>query len=123
MTYVLEAKKNVETAIEEMLNKSRSDALIAQGMDVIAQELIVALHNAIRALQYEDISSQNIRHMMETIGILDNFYKSINQDGLALKSIKKLITNELNTLNKNIELQNNNPVSAKSIKSGTVDLF
>jgi methyl-accepting chemotaxis protein len=106
-----------------MLNKSRSDALIAQGMDVIAQELIVALHNAIRALQYEDISSQNIRHMMETIGILDNFYKSINQDGLALKSIKKLITDELNTLNKNIELQNNNPVSARSIKSGAVDLF
>jgi methyl-accepting chemotaxis protein len=92
-------------------------------MDVIAQELIAALHNAIRALQYEDISSQNIRHMMETLAMLDSFYKSINQNGHTLNNIKQLITNELSTLNRKIEQRNNNPVSASSIQSGTVDLF
>jgi methyl-accepting chemotaxis protein len=123
MTYVLKAKKEVECAIQEMLNKSNSDALIAQGMEVIAKELVSALHDAIRALQYEDISAQNIQHMMETVRILERYYHSINKDGLAENGIIKSIANELDALNRNIESRGGSPVSAKSVKSGTVDLF
>jgi methyl-accepting chemotaxis protein len=123
MTYVLTAKKEVETAVHEMVNKSKSDAVIAQSMEEIAQKLVIALHNAIRALQYEDMSSQNIQHMIQTVGMLEGFYKSIDKEKLISKGIMKHITDQLTLLNHRIESRRNNPVSATSMQSGSVDLF
>ena len=123
MTYVLAAKKEVEQAIEEMLEKSRNDAVIAQGMETIAMQLVAAVHNAIRALQYEDISSQNIRHMIETVSLIDRFYQSINKQGVASKDAIASITAELELLSQHIGSRGSNPVSANSMQSGSVDLF
>lgn len=123
MTYVLTAKRDVEIAVEEMLNKSRSDAVVAQSMEVIAHKLVDALRDAIRALQYEDISSQNIRHMMDTIGLLVNFYESINEEKNFSKSSMNKIADEMAMLNQRIKSRSSNPVSASSVQSGTVDLF
>ena len=121
MTFILEAKKEVQRAIEQLMNKSQQDQQITQGMEAISQRLMEALFDAMRAMQFQDMSSQTVQHTIDEqkqLLLLADVLKSdqYNIDETALRS-------SLQEFREVRQSRKSNPVSASSMSSGDIDLF
>nr|WP_323815085.1 methyl-accepting chemotaxis protein [Cellvibrio sp. NN19] len=119
MTYVLKAKAEMQSVSDNLIDKADKDQRINQDMEALVGQLVVALHNATRALQFEDMSTQNMRHIIqrleELVPIIDSLQSA--DDGLSR------LDDELARYRQSPFRQKHNPVSANSVASGSVDLF
>ncbi len=124
MSYVLDAKREVETAIAELLEKAKHDQRIAGNLDEISTSLVSALHAAMRGLQFEDIASQNVRHTMDVVRLLDPIANILATDSRSLHAVQAQLSEEINKQRYNSsQRRSQNPVSASSMQSGDIDLF
>ncbi|WP_052063370.1 methyl-accepting chemotaxis protein [Nitrincola sp. A-D6] len=121
MSFILEAKKEVQGAIEHLMSKTEKDQQITQGMESISQELMTALFDAMRAMQFQDMSSQTIehttneqRHLLVLAEVLKNEHKNLDE-----KSLRDSIVQ----FREDRQSRKSNPVSASSMSSGDIDLF
>lgn len=121
MTFIMESKQEVQQAIDRLLDKAHEDEQVTKDMDVIAQDLMAAVFNAMRAMQFQDMSSQTIQHTIEEqrhllflTAALKNEKK--NLDDMALEKSLRAFKDERRR-------RKSNPVSASSMKSGDIDLF
>ncbi len=119
MTYVLQAKGEMQKISDNMIHKADKDQVITESMEQQVVQLVDALHNAMRAMQFEDMSTQNMRYMIQRLDELIPVSHSLadasagfSQLSIALGHYKE---NEMRT--------KHNPVSATSVESGSVDLF
>ncbi len=121
MTYVLDAKGEVERAIEGLLEKAGEDQLVAAELREISARLVHALHDAMRGLQYGDMATQSIQHdikmLSELISLIEMFERTHHQQDLPF-----VIQGELSSY-KGRRSVNGNPVSSVSMQSGEVELF
>lgn len=122
MTYVLSAKREVQTAMDDLLKRADADELVKREMEEVSQKLVENLHVAIRALQFEDISKQKLFYHRDTIQLLNDL-------GQALKFSPQTINKFVETLSQAvtqieaISQTRRTPVSSKTISSGEVELF
>ncbi|GGY63046.1 chemotaxis signal transduction system methyl accepting sensory transducer [Cellvibrio zantedeschiae] len=123
MSYVVGAKRDVETAIDELLEKSKADKIIASRLNKISTDLARALHDAMRGLQFEDMTSQNIRHSRARLQSLESIVQTLRVDTKNLAVIEASLTAELDRFRHANVDQKDNPVSASSMQSGDVELF
>ncbi|MCD8512308.1 MAG: methyl-accepting chemotaxis protein [Nitrincola sp.] len=91
MTFILEAKKEVQQAIEQLMQKSEQDKEITLGMEAISQRLMSALFDAMRAMQFQDMSSQTVqhtideqKHLLVLAEVLKNELYNVNEEALRL---------------------------------------
>lgn len=123
MTYVLAAKREVEKAISEMLVKAENDENIALKMEEISHKLVDNVHMAIRALQFEDMSLQNISYHINSIKMLDSLGQSLKFTPNSIDQLTKAIINASDDYHQKQKNKKSNPVSATSMTSGGVELF
>ncbi|MFC3116451.1 methyl-accepting chemotaxis protein [Cellvibrio fontiphilus] len=119
MTYVLLAKAEMQKISNQLIAKADSDQKTTQQLELLVVELVEALNNATRALQYEDMSKQNLDY---SICLLNELLPLIAQ----LNSVSKhpqALEAELAKYQVSESRNKHNPVSASSIVSGSVDLF
>jgi methyl-accepting chemotaxis protein len=119
MTYVLQVKSEMKVVSDNIIRRAERDQQVTRKMEPILGALVEQLHNATRALQFEDMSSQNIRH---TIARLEELVPLINSLAVAGDNFSQL-NNALSQYQTADLRQQHNPVSAKSVASGSVDLF
>jgi len=119
MTYVLQAKAEMQKISGNLIHKADKDQVITEAMEQQITSLVDALHKAMRAMQFEDMSTQNMRYMIQRLDellpvsdLLTDSSTEFSRLGAALERYK---TNELRN--------QHNPVSATSVASGSVDLF
>ena len=123
MTYVLAAKREVETAINEMLVKTENDENIAREMESISYKLVDGLHMAIRALQFEDMSLQNIRHHIDSIKMLNSLGQSLKFTHHSIDQLTQSIIKASDDYHHQTTSKKINPVSVASMTGGGVELF
>jgi methyl-accepting chemotaxis protein len=123
MSYVLDAKREVETAIDELLEKSKYDQRIASSLDEISSQLVSALHEAMRGLQFEDMTSQNVRHTINVIHSLEPIARTLMSGSGRLSGMHEALKVEIDNHQQQGGARAKNPVSALSMQSGDVDLF
>lgn len=123
MSYVLDAKREVEIAIDELLEKSKHDQRIAGSLDEISSQLVSALHEAMRGLQFEDMTSQNVRHTVSILNSLEPFTRSLMHGSRSLSGMHVALSEDIKVHKKETSTRVQNPVSASSMQSGNVDLF
>jgi len=123
MSYVLDAKREVESAINELLAKAKSDQLIASNLDKISESLAKALHEAMRGLQFEDMTSQNVRYTIERLDSLNPIVAAIESGAGNLHAMHTALSEEIISRREKSANTPPNPVSASSMKSGDIDLF
>jgi methyl-accepting chemotaxis protein len=123
MSYVLDAKREVEVAIDELLEKSKHDQRIASSLDDISSQLVSALHEAMRGLQFEDMTSQNVRHSVNILNSLEPFACTLMSGSRSLSVMHAALNEKINTYQKEANTRAQNPVSASSMQSGDIDLF
>lgn len=119
MTYVLQAKAEMQGVSDNLIKKADKDQVITQDMEQVVVQLVSALHNAMRALQFEDMSTQNIRHTIQRLEELIPIAASL---AAPHNNFSRLL-DELTRYKESSARHKHNPVSASSVESGSVDFF
>ena len=120
VSYVLDAKKEIQTALNDIVKKSESDTKVTVDLEEIGRGIHESIHTAIRGLQFDDINSQNISFVNNTLLFVRESIKKVGQDDF-LKLVKDL-ENYRHQIQQRRE-EKINPVSATSMNAGDVELF
>ncbi|WP_151704067.1 methyl-accepting chemotaxis protein [Nitrincola alkalilacustris] len=119
MTYVLDAKRDVETTIEYLLRKTAEDARCAEQIQSSAAALEFNIHEAIRALQFEDIATQNLRYNLGSLDITVALLDKLRHQSHLSETLHEVVEEARLRLDK----RPSNPVAAQSMSSGEIELF
>ncbi|MEC9260744.1 MAG: methyl-accepting chemotaxis protein, partial [Pseudomonadota bacterium] len=71
VSYVIEAKKDINQALEQIIVKAEHDQNITSGLHDLSMQLNSALDNATRSLQFGDINRQYIEYTIGTVTLLN----------------------------------------------------
>ncbi|EXJ09796.1 methyl-accepting chemotaxis protein [Nitrincola nitratireducens] len=121
MTFIMESKQEVQQAIDRLLDKAHADERVTQEMDVIAQDLMAAVFSAMRAMQFQDMSGQTLRHTIDEQKHLLFLTSALKNDKKNLDDTA--LEKSLFAFKEERRQRKSNPVSASSMKSGDIDLF
>jgi methyl-accepting chemotaxis protein len=136
MTFALESKQQVENIIRTMerQNTGRIQAIGALGGSASNVEALVA--KAITALQFQDLVSQLLSHILRRVEALDGVLQQLNTLGSTLdqEAVTADARGAIQSLRgehgkivaalKGVESQTiNNPVDQKAMTQGDVELF
>ncbi len=119
VTYVIDAKKHINIALDRMIKKAESDQKTTAGLKALSVSLEDAVSSAIRNLQFGDINTQNLHYVIE---LLDAVKVSVSEMELVEKtnlSQIELICKKLAA----ITPAKHNPVSSSSMDAGEVEFF
>ena len=120
VTYIMDSKRYMQDALKKIIEKAESDEEVTKRLDGISTRLEESIYNAIRALQFDDINSQNIIFTNETLAFLSEELNALNFNDF--ESVK----NDVHTYAEKIKQRQDtarNPVSSTDIESGEIDLF
>lgn len=119
VSYVMQSKKEVQSAIGQLVKKAGLETEVARSLDGSTYELQSALNQSIRGLQFGDINSQHLHFILKDLHLIQELLNDIvnNPTDLAAK-----IQEALAEVQSHRE-QRNNPVSASSMAGGEVELF
>ena len=119
MTYVLKVKAEMKAVSDSLIQRASHDQKVMRDMEPIVSSLVVQLNNAIRALQFEDMSNQNMRYTIEHLEGLVPLIKGLTD----IAGNFSTLASALEKYKESPLRQTHNPVSASSVSSGSVDLF
>jgi len=120
VSYVIDAKKEINEALSSIISKAESDARVTGGLKQVSDDLDVALSSAIRGLQFGDINGQNLQFTINSVTFLRECL-----DGITLDNLDEA-TSEIHAHLEHLRTRKNgahNPVSANSMNAGDIDLF
>jgi methyl-accepting chemotaxis protein len=129
LTFALESKQKVEDIIQtmEQQNVSRMQAIGALGGSAASVDALVG--RAITALQFQDMVSQLLGHVLRRVDTLDSALHHIDSLGRSLdaQSAATILQSEQGRIIaalKDIGAQTtNNPVGQKAMTKGDIELF
>jgi methyl-accepting chemotaxis protein len=113
MTYVLQVKLEMQKMSTELIKRAEKDEAVVVSMRPLVTRLQLGLDNAVRALQFEDLSSQNVKYVIGNLEEICGMIAAISSGGNAQKTIDEY--RERTRLH--------NPVSSLSVSAGDVELF
>lgn len=119
MTYVLLAKAEMHKISSTLISKADSDQAVTQQMELLVSRLVDALNQATRALQFEDMSTQNMHYTISRLKELAPVMTALKD---AQNSPERL-AREIEKYQNDSSRKQHNPVSANSIESGSIELF
>lgn len=119
MTYVLQVKAKMKLVSDNLIQRAERDQQVTKQMEPIVSDLVCQLHNAVRALQFEDMSTQNIRHTIQRLEELIPIAASLATPNNNFSQL----ADELTRYKEASARHKHNPVSASSVESGSIDFF
>ena len=136
MSFALDSKRQVERVITTMHDQNAGRLVALSGLEVSAQTMAVQVGRAITALQFQDMVSQLMGHVLRRVDALDSVVRhlgelsqvlKIDADAddapaaiAALKSEAEKVASSLAAM----ELQTtHNPVDQKVLSDGDIELF
>lgn len=119
VSYVMQSKKEVQSAIAQLVKKATLETDVARSLDGSTHELQSALNQSIRGLQFGDINSQHLHFILQDLHLIQGLLNDIvsHPDDLSAK-LEQALAEVLSH-----RQQRNNPVSASSMAGGDVELF
>lgn len=136
MTFALTSKGDVEVAMTGIEEMNRRTGETVSELNMIAEQVEVAVNQAIISLQFQDMVTQLLAHVKRRLDVLDEVVEDEQKMALALKNTSDpdaalrmldnlrehvdTLSQKLNALKQGV---NNNPVSQTGYDSGEVELF
>lgn len=119
VSYVMQSKKEVQSAIGQLVKKATLETDVARSLDGSNHELQSALNQSIRGLQFGDINSQHLNFILQDLHLIQGLLNDIvsHPDDLSTKLEQALAEVQSHRQHRN------NPVSASSMAGGDVELF
>jgi methyl-accepting chemotaxis protein len=125
MTHTLQSKQRIQEAMTRIEATNTQMSVAVENIDVLAERVSQEVNTAVRALQFQDMTSQLINHSIKRIGAVQAI---VSDMGSAMHGIHDLATG-LTTVHRRIQETISktsgptNPVAQKSIDSGDIELF
>lgn len=123
MSFILTAKKEVEVAIELLMDKSKSDQLVTKQLEGLSTDLGMALNDAMRAMQFDDMSSQTIQHTASEQSHLLLLVEALKTGADDPREFHRALHTRMEEFCQARTQRKSNPVSSNSMDSGDIDLF
>jgi methyl-accepting chemotaxis protein len=123
MTYVLEAKRDVEEAIVELVDKTKKDQHIASDLNGSSANLLVALTSAMSSLQFQDATSQSIRYHIQTLKLLDPIGQACSSRAPNLEGVSAELNQQLVQYHATLDQRKYKPVFEPSMNIADADSF
>jgi methyl-accepting chemotaxis protein len=123
MSFILRAKKEVETAIQLLMDKSDSDQRVTVELESLSTSLSSALYDAMRAMQFEDMSTQTIQHTLSEQSHLLLLVEALQAGADDPHQFHEALHRSIDNFKRAREERKSNPVSSSSMDSGDIDLF
>lgn len=120
VSYVMDSKKDVQQAMAQLVAKAVEEKSTAEHLDKNTVALEQAIHDAIRALQFGDMNSQNLVYTAENMHFIQSHLNGLSSDEIMHAS--EDLHQKLEEM-RQYRQQRSNPVSANSIASGDIDFF
>lgn len=120
VSYVMDSKKDVQQAMAQLVAKAIEEKSTAEHLDKNTVALEQAIHDAIRALQFGDMNSQNLVYTAENMHFIQSHLNGLSSDEIMHAS--EDLHQKLEEM-RQYRQQRSNPVSANSIASGDIDFF
>ena len=120
VSYVVKAKKDIKEALANIIKKAESDEKVTDTLESLSGELTSSLAEATRALQFDDINSQNLKFTAETLNIISTHLQLLAHLDLAA-SVD--VIQQYSKMFKARRAAVHNPVSATSIDAGDIEFF
>lgn len=121
VSYVIEAKKEINSALAKIIKKAEQDQHITEGLQDLSQQLDSALSTAVRALQFGDINSQNVQYNIDELHELKVQLSDISALLASASSNQELV--DFIAQANQARQQRHNPVSSGSLDAGEIELF
>ncbi|MCP4324140.1 MAG: chemotaxis protein [Psychromonas sp.] len=119
--YVHDSKDEVNEAITQLAHKADNDLQMTRDLEGLATELLEAVHDVMRGLQFGDISVQSLRFTLDGVTQLSEAMQQVeNINGANAPGELDLI---IKAFQEREEQRVHNPVSSSSMDSGDVELF
>lgn len=121
VSYVIDAKKDINSALDRIIQKAEQDQKVTSGLKELAEQLDNALSDATRGLQFGDINGQNITYAIELIAILRNHMAELGDDDQRQAALA-----DFSAYLERLAAQRgtrHNPVSASSVDAGEIEFF
>lgn len=120
MTYIIDAKKDIDTALRQIIVKAERDSKVIERIDSSAHELERAISDTIRGLQFSDITSQSLSYTNQSLHHLKASLLQITTLSREEFGVEgTAITTKMSQNRK----ETHNPVSRNEMTSGEVELF
>lgn len=120
VTYIIDAKSDLDKALEQIVAKSESDASTLSSLDQNAVTQGEVLRSIIRGFQFSDINAQNLAFTAGVLAILQQELAPLDQVDAA--SLSASLHEQVVKLREH-RGDARNPVSATSMDSGDTELF
>jgi methyl-accepting chemotaxis protein len=115
MTYVLQVKSEMQNVSADLIERAKRDEEVVIAMRPLVDRLKHGLDNAVRALQFEDMSTQNVKYVIENIEEISGLLIAIADGENTESKIEAYKTSD--------RRHAHNPVSSFSVRTGDVELF
>ena len=136
MTFALTSKNDVEVAMTGIEDMNRRTGDSVSELNLIAEKVEISVNQAVMSLQFQDMVTQLLGHVLRRLEILDEVVGDENQIASllsntndsestvqALDSVREhvdALSQKLNALKQKV---NHNPVRQTGYSSGDVELF
>ncbi|EAR07731.1 methyl-accepting chemotaxis protein [Reinekea sp. MED297] len=114
MNFILNAKADVEKAINALMEKANNDEKATEDIQRVAEGLTDASNEAVQGLQFGDISRQTLEYQSERLTLLMNVLPEL-KPGLDEQTLSEWI--------QELDDYRHSPVKGQSDSGGDVDLF
>ena len=120
VTYVMEAKKSVHNAIDLLMSNAARNKDHTSALEEHNQLLQQSLYDAMRGLQFGDINSQHLTYTSGQLALINSQLQELMAPESLTDTIKlqRFIDGVMR-----LKAEKSNPVSARSMAGGDVDLF
>lgn len=122
MSYVIDAKRELESTISLLVDKAEADRESTKRVENQALQIGKTVNDAMRGLQFEDISLQNIRYMLKGLEQVRPMVAALAELPVSGESVGD-VEQVLSQYCEQLKLREPNPVTSKSMSSGTIDFF
>lgn len=125
MTYTLQSKQRVQDTMAQIEQMNMKMGSAVQDIDALAEQVSQEVNTAVRALQFQDMTSQLVNHATRRIESVQEIISSMD---LAVHDVHDLSTG-LSAAHQRVRetvrkaSERMNPVSQESIDSGDIELF
>ena len=117
VSYVIDAKRDINQALEDIIEKANTDQSIIEGLTEANMALEKAINDSIRGLQFGDINGQNIEYTIESLRL----FKALLSD-IELGADIEDVSSKLSNFNRR-KLNEHNPVSTDTVDAGDIEFF
>jgi len=127
MSQTLETQAKINDMTEKMANISRNMQTSILELSSMGQEMDCAVSNAVRSLQFEDMTLQALASISSNIDQFDTISQQMNEASQSNESVKEKI-NSIKTVCHSVREHTNNigshrTVSQETMEEGDVELF